>query len=244
LRSAFTADIGAVPARGAATAAPSGSVTSAVFARADVRGSSSGMLDGDRDRARTAGYAAGYAAGAAEAARAATVEAQRVTAQRAAEDAHRAEQLDAALAVLARAAHAAAARTAPVLAQAEQAVHAAALELTSAVLAHELADGEHAARAALGRVLDHPQLPGIQTVRLNPRDLAALQAAGGSTRTAGVELVADPSLAPGDAIGEHADGYLDARIGEALDRARAALATDPRTDALSSGLPNQRGRLS
>ena len=136
------------------------------------------------------------------------------------------------------------------LADASAALHAAALELAAAVLGSELADGERSARAALARVLQHPELPGIQVVRLHPRDLDALRAVGGVPEVVGVELVADASLAPGDAIGEHPDGYLDARIGTALDRARAALvAIDgaPTTAGAANGhaaaeLPHQSGR--
>jgi flagellar assembly protein FliH len=39
----------------------------------------------------------------------------------------------------------------------------------------------------------------------------------------GVELVADPQLARGDAVAELADGYLDARLSTALARVRRVL---------------------
>ena len=38
-----------------------------------------------------------------------------------------------------------------------------------------------------------------------------------------VRLVADPTLSPGDAIGELPNGWLDARIHQALERATEAL---------------------
>ena len=123
----------------------------------------------------------------------------------------------------------------------------AALELATAVLGCELADAERSARAALARVLDTPVPAGLQTVRLHPRDLEALRTAGVVPGIAGVELVADPHLAPGDAVGEHPDGFLDARIGAALDRARAALADldEGAAGAPTAGigtLPHQRGQ--
>lgn len=191
------------------------------------------------------GYAAGYAAGAREAARVAEAAAAETLVREAEQRAQYTAEQQSALAVLARAAAAAAARTTPVLAEAELALHAAGLELATAVLGCELADAEHSARAALARVREHPQAVGVHVVRLHPRDLAALAAVGldptatigagtssdsasgadaDGTAAAGVRLVADSSLDPGDAIGEHPDGYLDATIAGALDRARTALA--------------------
>jgi flagellar assembly protein FliH len=81
----------------------------------------------------------------------------------------------------------------------------------------------------------------VHTVRLHPRDLAVLRAVLASDATAGdvlaglpdltgVELVADAGLAPGDAVGEFPEGYLDGRVVAALDRARAALAVPTVSD--------------
>jgi flagellar assembly protein FliH len=212
-------------------------IRSASFGLVPIGRPADAVRDADRDRAHAAGYAAGYAGGAREAARAATAEAVRGEERRAAAEERQSAEHAAAISALASAAAAAAARTAPVLADAERALHAAALELATVVLGCELADGERSARAALARVLGDPQVPGVHTVRLSPRDLDALRAAGGVPDIAGLELVADPTLAPGDAIGRHPDGYLDARIAAALARARVALLG---TDGTPS-LPHQRG---
>ncbi len=201
-------------------AARSGPASQAVRGRAGAAGSAG----------YAGGYAAGYAAGAREAARAAAQEAQRVAAERADERARVAAQQAEALAVLERAAQTAAARTAPVLAAAERSLQAAAVQLAEAVLGVELSDAHRSARAALTRVLDHPLRPQVQEVRLHPRDLAALHGAGVGASVEGLRLVADPSLAPGDAVGAHPDGYLDACIGTALERAVAALARVESTD--------------
>ena len=219
----------------------------APFERAVVGRAPDAARDEASDRARAGGYAAGYAAGAREAARVAMAQAEQLRVLQRDEADRRAEQFDAALQVLARAAAAAAARTAPVLAEAAGVLHTAALELATAVLGCELADAERSARAALARVLDTPVPAGLQTVRLHPRDLEALRTAGVVPGIAGVELVADPHLAPGDAVGEHPDGFLDARIGAALDRARAALADldEGAAGAPTAGigtLPHQRGQ--
>lgn len=180
-------------------------------------------LAAELERARGAGHAMGFAAGRRDAAEAAAVEAARVALERERAEAVRAAEHAAALAVLGRAATAAAARTAPVLADAERRLHAAALELAQAILGHELRDGEHSARAALARVRSQPLQVGGQTVRLHPRDLAALRAAAAPVDVTGLTLVADAALAVGDAVSEHADGYLDARLTTALDRVRAVL---------------------
>lgn len=186
---------------------------------------------GAYDAGRAEGFAAGYAAGAREAARVAQEDAARA---RAAQEARRAaaqDALDRALAVLAAAATAAAARTVPVVHDVEARLHEAALDLATAVLGVELADHARGARAALARVLAHVEGTEPVTVRLHPADLAALPAAADATGAAptvpdGVTLVADPTLAPGDAVADLPDGYLDARLDRAVARARAALRGD------------------
>lgn len=229
---------GAVPARAAAPLAFAGALAvdgaasvPVVFTPSPLATSAAAPVP-DRatsDAARAEGFAAGYAAGAREAARVAQEESARV---RAAAEAHRAaaqDALDHALDVLAAAASAAAARTVPALVEVEGRLHAAALDLAAVVLGVELADHEQAARAVLARVLAQVDAAEPVTVRLHPADLAAVPAV--TTATGGgapalpdtVTLVADPTLAPGDAVAELPDGYLDARVTTALARARAAL---------------------
>jgi flagellar assembly protein FliH len=182
------------------------------------------VTDDVREAAHAAGFAAGFAVGARKAAAVAEVEAARVAVERAEEAATTGALLGRALDVLANAAAAASARTAPVLHDAEELLHAGALELARAVLGVELSDHEQSARAALARVLARPRTPETVTVHLSPRDLATLDTIGVDDLPDGVQLVADPALAPGDALAVHPDGYLDARIGTAVDRSRAALA--------------------
>jgi flagellar assembly protein FliH len=171
--------------------------------------------------ARSRGYAAGYAEGR----RAAAAEQQRWLAE--AEDARAAESAEAAdrIAVLAAALRTAAVElreaTVPVLAEVEAALTAAAFELATAVVGDALQDRLAAARAAVARV-QAAAAPGVvPVVRLHPDDVAALQAAGLSSD--GMQLVADPALHRGDAVGELPNGWLDARIHAALQRAREAL---------------------
>ncbi len=175
----------------------------------------------DREAARAAGFAAGFAAGARAAARAGETARRRAALERE-EAAHQAMlRLEAGLAVLAAAAQAAQSRTAPVLADVQATLHRNALELARALLAVELRNDETSSAAALARVRAAAEVAPAVTVRLNPQDLALLAEA--PSLPPGVVLVPDPSLARGEALAEHADGWLDGRIDEALRRAQAAL---------------------
>ena len=170
---------------------------------------------------RAAGFAAGYAAGL----RAAGAE---LAGQKAALDAeHRAAllhdgaRMERAIAVLTEATAALDGRLLPVVTEAQDAIAAAALDLAEMVIGGELTDGDRSAKAALTRVLAAVDPTTISTIRLNPLDLAVLDEV---VRTAaGVSFTADPSIARGDAIADLPVGYLDARIGTAVARARAAI---------------------
>lgn len=175
------------------------------------------------DRGYTQGHAAGYAAGI----RAAAAEQLGLREQLQAE--HRA-MLDAgrlAVGHAVRALEAAAAesrrRRGAVLEEAQDVLAAGAMELAEAILGYELNDGANTARAALARALaTASDVQSVTTVRLHPEDLAALTAVDVGS-VAGVELKADPALDRGDAIAEYPQGWLDARLGTAVDRAKAAL---------------------
>ncbi|ANP72471.1 hypothetical protein [Cryobacterium arcticum] len=201
----------------------------------------------DADRARldeqwrARGHAAGYTEGLRAAEQAVAERIHRLEtehAHRLRVDGERAERM---LAVLHTAARALDARTVPVLRDAEDTVLAAAFDLAEAIVGHALADEAAAARSALGRavgaaggasasgerassggILAAPgALGAAHTVRLHPDDLAALDPAVAAAT--GVAFVADAHIARGDAVSEFPDGYLDARIGTALERAKAAL---------------------
>ncbi|MFI2753205.1 FliH/SctL family protein [Cellulomonas sp. P22] len=203
-------------------------VRGAVFERVVMGAAPDGARESARtaelERARAAGYAAGFAAGMRDAAQAAQAEAGRVARELEVAASRRAAEHAAALVTLERAALAAQARTVPVIDELERRLQRAALELAQAVLGHELRDGEHGARAALARALEDHQQVGPQTVRMNPRDLDVLVAADAVPDVAGLTFVPDAMLAVGDAVSEHPDGYLDARLTTALERLRAVLA--------------------
>jgi flagellar assembly protein FliH len=188
-----------------------------------------------QDRGYVRGHAAGYAAGL----RAAAAEQARLTARLHGE--HEAamasgrEAADHAVGLLAAAAAAFQQRFSLVLQDAETVLAASALDLAEALLGYELDDGERTARAALHRALSGAAAaagdrvrggaPEVAAVRMNPADIAVF-AASGITAGTGVELVPDSSLKRGDAMAQYPDGWLDARLGTALARARAALMGD------------------
>lgn len=167
------------------------------------------------------GHSAGYTAGLRAAEAEYRKKAEQLEAAFSARSEDQRAKADHTLAVLNSAVRALHARNAPVLSAAEDVLAAAAVELAEAILGHELADGETSARSALARALAGVDPAEIVTVRMNPADLAVL----GETdiRKAEVRLTADAALAPGDAIAVFPEGFLDARIGTALTRAKQAL---------------------
>lgn len=186
--------------------------------------STAGRERADAD-SRAAGHAAGYAAGL----RAAGAE---LAGQRAALDAehraaisHERARTDRAIAVLAAAAAALDGRLLPIVSDAQDAIAASALDLAEAIIGAELADDERSAKAAVARVLSAVDPATVITVRLNPLDLGVLDEA--VRASAGVHFTADASVARGDALADLPVGYLDARIGTAVARARAAILGEP-----------------
>ncbi|MDO8106121.1 FliH/SctL family protein [Isoptericola sp. b441] len=177
---------------------------------------------GTREQERAAGYAAGWAAGARVAAEQGEQVRARLTAEHQAAEQRRDDEVRAAVQRLSLAARAADDRVIPVVTDARRVLAHAALELAEAVLGRELSDGPTSARAALDRALSAEPSLGVQAVRLAPADHAALLAAGVALPE-DVTLVADPRVAAGDAVSELADGFLDAQVATALDRARRAL---------------------
>ncbi len=222
------------------------------------------LRNADLERHEASARARGYAAGYAEGLRAASVlqaaRAAEAEAEHAAEAAIDGERLTRAIAALRMAALDLQEHAIPAVAEVEETLAAAAVELAGAIVGYELSDTAGSARAALTRVLAADIDGAVSVVRMNPGDLSLLTdgatgavgvsgvsgsrgAAGvvgvggagdpdgvsgvaglrGAGAPDGVRFVADRTLNPGDAVGELPDGWLDARITTALDRARAAL---------------------
>lgn len=169
-----------------------------------------------RAAAEAAGYAAGWAKGV-QAARA-VVDAEQETARRATEA--RAAELVQALAAVQSAAHHLELRSAPTLEQAEQLLLDAAFDLAEAIVGARLRDDATRGVDALNRVLGLAAPREPVRVHLHPADLRIVRTADVPEN---VELVPDPTQAPGDAVAHCGATEIDARIGTAVDRVRAHL---------------------
>jgi flagellar assembly protein FliH len=174
----------------------------------------------EKSRGFTQGHAAGYAAGL-------QLANQELAVDRARQDAGHAERASALeavhaaeMAALRLAVAAVAERTVPVLADAERALFGGALDLAEALLGQELSDGETSARAALARAYEQGETEIPVAIRMNPADLATLRR---EDVPASLTVVGDPALNRGDAVAEYPYGFLDARLGTAVARAKAAL---------------------
>ena len=103
----------------------------------------------------------------------------------------------------------------------EDALARAAFDLASAVVGRELQLSSSPGADALARALALVPAGCIATARLHPEDVASLGAA-----SAAVTVIADPAVEPGGCILEVGDSRIDAQLGPALDRVRAALRGD------------------
>ena len=178
----------------------------------------------ERDQARQRGYAAGHAEGF----RIASAAVEETARRRAHEQSLRAAESEAALGRAVAAVDAAAARFAArideMAALEEQRILQRAVELAELIVAAELTDGGRAATSALRRAMTSIADHDVLEVRLHPADLEVLERSG--TLPSGIPVRADDGLSPGDAILVVPDGVIDARVGEAFDRARSALRED------------------
>lgn len=194
----------------------------------------------DRTQAEgfTRGHAAGYAAGLRSAEVAARLRQDRLEAEQRARTEGALARLDAAATALQTAAAQLRARTGPVLAEWDARFADAVVDLAEALLGdHTRRDPFAAARAALTRAVAADDADDVIRVRLSPADAAALQEAGvvGDLLPAGAALVADATVAAGDALADYPAGTLDARLGAAVARVRAVLADSVPAESVGTG---------
>ena len=186
------------------------------------------LRDEEQDRAaeqsRAAGHAAGYTEGLRLAAADVAGRTAEINAEHTENERYGQARIDYTVSLLAAAAHALDERSIPHIQQAESTLVTTSLELAEAILGSELSRAEPSARRALERALHQPdQLDHseIHTIRMHPDDLIVLGAHTQALES--IRFIADSRLQRGDAIAEFDDGYLDARIGTAFERAKAAL---------------------
>jgi len=180
-----------------------------------------------REAARVAGYAEGWAQGQRAARVAAQAAADQAMAAGRARAAAQAAAVDQAVRAVAKATQALENRFAPTVAELEELILNAALDLAEALLGREIADGEGRGLDAVRRAIALTQPSAAVTVRLNPLDceqLIGVPAGEFDVDGRAVRLMADRTLAPGDAIAETASTRVDATLTAALARAKEALA--------------------
>jgi flagellar assembly protein FliH len=100
----------------------------------------------------------------------------------------------------------------------EDALARTAFDLAAAVVGRELALSASPGADALARALALVPAGSVAVARLHPDDVPSLGAVGGT-----VTVIADPAIEPGGCILEVGDSRIDAQLGSALDRVRAAL---------------------
>lgn len=184
------------------------------------------LLDELAERTRAAAQAQGYAAGWAQGLRTgrdqAAATAQEYAARDAAATARRQVEHDQAMTALATTLDRLEAGFRAAVADVTARAHAMALEIAAAVIGRELATSETTADDAVRRALGPVPADIPVVVRLHPDDAARVDVRLLGDRP--VRVVADPTLAAGDAIAETEDTLVDATIAAALDRVREVLA--------------------
>jgi flagellar assembly protein FliH len=175
-----------------------------------------------RERARVQGHAAGYAAGRKAATE--TLAADRVQLRAEADRALgvEIEGLRSAVDAMRQAAGELHTQTTMSLEGTEEAVLSAALEIAGMILGRAITeDREGAAVAALRRALEAAGPMAVHVVRLNPDDVDLVSSVRDDEP--GLRIVADRSVARGDAMVDLPDGVVDASIAGAVERVRRAL---------------------
>jgi flagellar assembly protein FliH len=184
------------------------------------------VLAAARAAAHAEGYATGWAQGRQEAAAAVQAETVRAEQHRRAAEGERAEQVTQALTALNAAAAGLTGRCAPVLADAGDTVARIAFAVTEALLARELAVATDPGLDAVRRALAATPTSQPVLIRLNPADHAVVAGGGlatGPGQGREVTLVADRSVAPGDAVAVSGESNVDAGLQAALARVREVL---------------------
>lgn len=181
-------------------------------------------LRGEADRARTRGYAEGFAEGRRIALAQAQVE-QAEQARRLQEtQVAFAERAQAALDALRAARSSLDQRVVDVAGLDADRIESLAVELAAVIVGAELSDPARSAGHALRRAMDEMPVGRWTRVSVSVRDADTLRADAAAMATIGdVPLESSEAVDDGGAIVEVDDGAVDARVGAAFARVRAAL---------------------
>lgn len=189
------------------------------------------VFEAERAAAQASGYAAGYANGMAEARTVAAMkrveQEAAVAAELEASIAARTTALDAIFDAADELEH----QIGDVTRDIEQHIISAAWDIASAIVGQVLADDDTRSKAALARALQLAPVDTDVVVSVSERDFALLGgdlASGAPVRQQRglrtVTIVADTSLADGDAIAKSDATTIDARLAQATQRVRQVLA--------------------
>lgn len=185
------------------------------------------LLTEARAAAQAAGYAAGWANGIQAARLVADAEARAARAEREHADATRREQVQRSVRAVDEAANVLEQRAVPAAEQIEELIVEAAFAIAESLVGRALADDDVRGSAAVRRALALAPIGEEVTVRVSPADHAVLTS-DGAEPVSGIAnrivyLVADPELAPGDAIATCGATTVDARLAAGLQRIRQVL---------------------
>jgi flagellar assembly protein FliH len=98
-----------------------------------------------------------------------------------------------------------------------------ALQLAEVILMREVACSDAPGREAILRCFSEIDRGERAVVRLHPSDLETLGSVDDLMVDRSFELVADPSVAPGDAVADTPHGSIDARLASSLERVKREL---------------------
>lgn len=187
-----------------------------------------GIVEQAKEEARREGFEAGRAAGF-EAGRAEGLENMAVlqaefVEKDARERAARRERLGELLMTVEAAIAGALDYQAPTVAEMQETITGLSVEIAAALVGHHLAVGDCTARDAVMRALTQVPRRATVTLRMNPADYdEVIQITDEILQWSVAEVIADPSVAPGDAVAMAENLEVDASIAGALDRVRKAL---------------------
>ena len=173
--------------------------------------------------ARAQGYSAGWAEGRRAAEQQGAELVRELTAGHVAEEGRREGEHRRALASLHQAAARLDAAVLEVCARVEARTSEVAAELTAVLLDAELRLAETPGLDAVRRALALAPGEPVVRIRLSPGDAADPALADLAGPVAHAAVITDPTLRPGDAVIETAEGVVDARVSAAMSRVREAL---------------------